>query len=93
MLFIKCPWCGERAATEFIYGGDGTVRRPTDPHAVSDEAWVDYIYFRDNPRGPHVELWHHSAGCRRWIELERDSLTHNILATRDAGGLASEEGG
>ena len=22
MLLIKCPWCGERAETEFSYGGE-----------------------------------------------------------------------
>ena len=28
MLYIKCPYCGIRAQTEFAYGGDATVKRP-----------------------------------------------------------------
>ena len=36
---------------------------------------------RDNPRGPHDELWHHSSGCRRVIKVRRDVVTHEIIAT------------
>ena len=28
MLYIKCPFCGDRSQKEFAYGGDGTVKRP-----------------------------------------------------------------
>jgi sarcosine oxidase subunit delta len=76
MLLIQCPWCGERAHTEFTYGGDANVRRPTAE--VTDDAWVDYIYIRDNPRGPHAEWWHHVHGCRQWIRVIRNTLTHEI---------------
>ena len=81
MLLITCPWCGERAQTEFTYGGDATVKRPADPATVPDEAWSEYIYHRENPRGPHEELWQHAAGCRRWMKVRRDTLSHEILAT------------
>ena len=83
MLLIPCPWCGPRAQIEFTYGGDATVRRPAPdaPEAV----WVDYVYMRDNPAGPHDELWLHSAGCRRWIRVRRDTRTHDILAGTPAG--------
>ncbi|MDX1376573.1 MAG: sarcosine oxidase subunit delta [Burkholderiales bacterium] len=84
MLLIKCPHCGPRAQIEFTYRGDATVARPADPDAVSIEAWLDHIYFRDNPRGPHSEWWHHHAGCRRWIKVRRDTWTHEILATGTA---------
>ena len=67
MLLIDCPHCGQRAHTEFSYGGDATVRRPDDPRAVSLETWLDYVYLRDNPRGAHTEWWQHTYGCRRWI--------------------------
>ena len=63
MLLIRCPWCGERSEVEFKYLGDATVTRP-DPDD-SDEAWYDFVYTRDNPRGEHVAWWHHTAGCRR----------------------------
>ena len=63
MLLIPCPWCGPRNQIEFTYGGDATVRRPA-PEAPEAE-WMRYVYVRDNPCGPHDELWLHSAGCRR----------------------------
>src|SRR5712692_5722874 len=53
MLLITCPHCGPRDHVEFTYGGDATRARP-DPAAASDAAWVDYVYLRDNPRGPHL---------------------------------------
>ena len=34
---------------------------------------------RDNPKGPFRERWVHSAGCRRWFEATRDTLTHEFL--------------
>ena len=66
-----------REEGEFIYGGDATVRRPA-PDAPA-QAWFDYVYVRDNPRGPHDELWAHSAGCRRWFVVKRDTRTHDML--------------
>jgi len=78
MLLIKCPWCGERAQTEFTYGGDATVKRP-NPETCSQDEWLDHIYLRDNPRGPHSEWWHHNAGCRRWLKVKRNTWTHEML--------------
>ena len=78
MLLIPCPWCGPRAQIEFSYGGDAGIRRPEDTLAASDQEWLDYLYLRDNSRGRHEELWHHSAGCRRWFRLTRDTLTHSV---------------
>jgi len=79
MLLIACPWCGPRSQIEFTYGGDATVRRPA-PEA-QQAAWVDYVYLRDNPRGAHDERWLHSAGCRQWFNVRRDTRTHEIVAT------------
>jgi heterotetrameric sarcosine oxidase delta subunit len=85
MLLIPCPWCGPRAQTEFSYGGDATARRPADPDEVSREAWLDHVFLRDNPRGPHLEWWQHSAGCRRWLRVHRDTLTHEVLGSAPPG--------
>ncbi len=87
MLLIPCPHCGPRNQIEFTYGGDATVRRPaTDaPDAAPVAAWVDCVYLRDNPCGPHDELWLHSAGCRRWFRIRRDTRTHEILAGAPLG--------
>lgn len=84
MLLIECPHCGSRAQIEFTYGGDATVSRPADPDLVDTNEWLDFVYLRENPRGPHIEWWHHSAGCRRWLKVRRDTLTHEISATGTA---------
>jgi heterotetrameric sarcosine oxidase delta subunit len=76
MLLIRCPWCGERDHTEFTYGGDANVMRPAAEASAGD--WVDYVYLRDNPRGPHCEYWHHVKGCRQWLRVVRDTMTHEI---------------
>ena len=78
---IACPFCGPRNVTEFTYGGDANVKRPANPEAVSDAEWLDYLYLRDNPRGPHDEVWQHTAGCRRWIRVKRNTLTHDVLGS------------
>jgi len=85
MLLIPCPWCGPRAQVEFTYGEDASVLRPTDPAAVSDEVWSDYIYIRENPKGLHRELWQHSGGCRMWFQVLRDTVSHDILASAPPG--------
>ena len=75
---IPCPHCGQRDLQEFTYLGDATPRRP-DGLAGSSAAMHDYVYLRDNPAGPHRELWHHAAGCRAWLIVTRDTRTHAIL--------------
>ncbi|WP_231471363.1 sarcosine oxidase subunit delta, partial [Thioalkalivibrio sp. HK1] len=85
VLLIHCPWCGPRAQTEFVYGGDATVVRPADPDAIRESEWLDHIYLRENPCGAHREWWQHRSGCRRWLMVERDTLTHRIRATAPSG--------
>ena len=87
MILIPCPFCGPRDYTEFTYGGDADVRRPADPDALNDADWGEYVYMRANPRGPHDELWQHSAGCRRWIAVRRNTYTHDVIATGLLGAL------
>jgi sarcosine oxidase subunit delta len=78
VLLIKCPHCGERAETEFSYGGEAGIRRPGDPDTLSDADWADYLFNRKNPRGAHAELWNHVQGCRRWFKVERDTVSYAI---------------
>jgi sarcosine oxidase subunit delta len=78
---IKCPWCGERAETEFSYGGEGGIKRPPDPESLNDTEWADYLFMRKNPRGAHKELWNHSLGCRRWFGARRHTVTYKIETT------------
>jgi len=85
MLLIPCPWCGPRAEIEFRYGGQAHVAYPADPETVDDTAWADYVFMRDNPKGPFAERWVHAAGCRRWFNVVRDTLTNEVSAAYPAG--------
>ncbi len=89
---ITCPYCGTRNLEEFSYRGDATVKRPQSIEETERDAWVDYVYLRDNPAGLHKELWHHSAGCHAWLELTRDTTTHEITAVEfaDKGAVNGE---
>ena len=60
-----------------------TKRRP-DGLDASAEALVDYAYLRDNPAGPHRELWYHGAGCHAWLVVTRNTLDHAIEAVEVA---------
>ena len=80
---IDCPWCGVRDEAEFKYGGDATVQRP--PAGGDPEAFFAYAYDRDNPKGWHVEWWHHVAGCRQWLKVVRHTVTHEIRQVGKAG--------
>ena len=81
MLVIECPYCGPRVQAEFTYGG-ADLPRPA-PDAPAD-AWFAYVYLRDNPKGPHDELWQHSAGCRTWLRVRRDTRSHDVIAVEVA---------
>jgi sarcosine oxidase subunit delta len=83
---IPCPHCGKRPKEEFTIKG-AVLDRPT-ADATAD-AWMDYVYLRDNPRGRYDEYWHHTSGCRRWLVITRNTVTHEIEASRDAA-LARE---
>ena len=74
---IPCPFCGEREASEFSYLGDATLANRPAPDA--SEAFADYVYLRDNPRGPIDEFAHHSGGCRAWLVVSRDTKTHEVF--------------
>ncbi len=71
---IPCPFCGDRDASEFVYRGDASPKRPTTP-----EDMFDYVYLRDNPAGRMREHWYHAQGCRNWLTVERDTVSHEIF--------------
>lgn len=90
MLLIPCPWCGPRDEPEFRWGGELPVLRPGPPHAVSEAAWAEYLFIRDNPRGWVRERWLHTLGCRQWLIVLRNTVTHEIQATGKMGDLLLE---
>jgi sarcosine oxidase subunit delta len=93
MLLIVCPYCGPRSELEFRCGGQSHIKRPgAGEAAVSDESWASYLFVRDNLKGPHRERWLHAAGCGRWFNLVRDTVTHRISVVYEmgSGGPPSE---
>ena len=91
MLVIRCPWCGERAESEFNYGGEADIVRPTDGDRLTDRQWGDYVFMRKNDLGLHREQWVHSHGCRRWFIAERDTRTYQFKSYEKFGAQAKEK--
>jgi heterotetrameric sarcosine oxidase delta subunit len=76
---ITCPCCGERDLGEFSYLGDAGTERPDPASPEATRQFFEYVYLRPNPAGPHEEFWYHGAGCRSWLIVSRDTLTHQIF--------------
>src|SRR5260370_680750 len=53
MMRIPCICCGPRDENEFVCGGTTDIQRPALD--ASDETWGSYLFFRDNPKGMHLE--------------------------------------
>ena len=87
MFLIRCPYCGERDISEFAHGGEAHIARPgeSDSEQMSDEEWADYLFLRSNPKGLIAERWNHQAGCRRWFNVERDTVTYRIKSVYKPG--------
>lgn len=92
MFLIQCPWCGDRAETEFTCGGEAGISRPLTPDALTDAEWSDYLFNRTNPRGAHKELWNHTQGCRRWFGVERNTVSYKIKSSYKLSGGVSDTG-
>ena len=84
MLRIDCPHCGVRDETEFRFGGETGVVRPS---GSDSGAWVQYLYWRRNVVGEQVERWLHVSGCLRWLEVRRDTRTNTIVSVREANSV------
>ena len=83
---IRCPHCGPSPRDEFTVRGAALTRPAPD---AGRETWHAYVHTRENPRGPYREYWSHSGGCRRWLVVTRDTVTHEQLDVRDVADLAS----
>ena len=80
MLLIPCPWCGERDVNEFHCGGEAHITRPAGADTIDDAAWADYLFMRQNSKGPYYERWSHAHGCRKWFHVVRDTVSDKVLA-------------
>ncbi len=82
---IPCPLCGDRDIREFTPWGDaGLMQRPDGMAPGAAEAFHDYVHIRPNPAGRHRELWFHETGCRAWLVVTRDTVTHAVHAAEEA---------
>ena len=92
-MIINHPLLGPRDAAEFVYLGDASLIDRPDPHAAgAAERFYEYSYLRDNPAGPHRELWYHEQGDRSWLVVTRDTLTHEITQVELARDVALRQG-
>ncbi|HMK84776.1 MAG TPA: sarcosine oxidase subunit delta [Steroidobacteraceae bacterium] len=76
MMQIPCIYCGPRDESEFVCAGASHIARPGLD--ASDQAWGEYLFFRDNPKGLLLERWRHVYGCGVWFNIARDTVTHEI---------------
>lgn len=79
-MLIPCPYCGARDSHEFTCHGDAAPVRPDPQAPEASELFYEYVYLRDNEAGDHQEWWYHGAGCRSWLKVTRNTLTHEITA-------------
>jgi heterotetrameric sarcosine oxidase delta subunit len=86
---IRCPFCGERDASEFTYAGAANGWRPDPVRVATPDQVFEAVYLRDNPAGPHEELWYHVFGCRSWLQVTRDTRTHEMTSVRLVKDAAS----
>jgi heterotetrameric sarcosine oxidase delta subunit len=77
MHWFDCPTCGRRPMEEFAFGGDhhDAPAWLADPDARN----LDEVWMFDNPAGPVTERWFHAAGCRRWIDVRRDTAAGTVI--------------
>ncbi len=80
MLLIFCPHCGPRNDSEFTYQGQFRVRPGVD---TARAAWRQYLYFESNTADWATERWFHRSGCRRFLIVERHTVSNAIRKVRD----------
>ncbi len=86
MFRIPCPHCGPRNASEFRHAGERGVR--PDPRTATPAEWRTYLYEKRNVAGWTTETWYHGFGCRRFVSVERHTVTNEVRAATGPGGTA-----
>lgn len=90
MFRIPCPHCGLRNASEFRHVGE--LRDRPDPQRATPVQWRAYLYDQRNVADWSVESWYHAHGCRRFIGVERHTVTNEVrpvAAAANAGQVAA----
>lgn len=86
MLLIPCPHCGPRNSDEFTFKGE-LVKRPDV--SAGPEEWRSYLYDKANVAGFQQETWFHASGCRRFLRVERHTVTNEINRVHDVAERAT----
>ena len=63
----------------------GAHRPAPEAEDLTDEEWADYLFYRRNTRGDHLEQWCHASGCRRYFNVRRDTVTYRIKSVYKPG--------
>lgn len=84
MLVIICPNCGPRNNDEFTFQGE--VRRRPDVNDTDPAEWRRYLYSRENVADWASERWFHVSGCRRYLMVERNTVSNEIRDVELVGG-------
>lgn len=88
MFEIHCPYCNDkRPEIEFAYAGEAHISRPgpEEQEKMSDEAWAEFMFIRDNKRGEHCERWWHNNGCNMFFNAVRDTVSDKFVMTYKMG--------
>jgi len=80
MLYLTCPNCGPRNASEFRHGGEAHAR-PAVPESLDERDWVDFLYMKHNTAGQQTEWWYHASGCGLWFLADRHNSTNDVIRT------------
>ena len=85
MLLIPCPYCGERSELEFHCEGESHRPRPTPSDGPSDEAWAQFLFYRNNEKALQAERWRHVHGCGKFFNVLRDTRSDRIVCSYPIG--------
>ena len=83
MIRIPCPYCGVRNSSEFRHTGEASSR--PDPTTTTPQQWRAYLYEHSNPAGWTTESWFHTMGCRRFLSVQRNTITNEIRSALPVG--------
>lgn len=86
MIRIPCPYCDLRNSSEFRHVGEAGTR--PDPATATPEQWRTFLYEHSNPAGWTTETWFHAMGCRRFVRVERHTVTNEIRSATPVDGRA-----
>ena len=74
-LRLRCPQGGVRTIEEFAHGELAEIPdNLTDANARD----LDKAFMHTNANGVVTERWFHTAGCRRWFTVSRDTRTNDV---------------